>query len=105
METKKWGTRAFTSKAAITTSNRVEWRVEGAMQKLIIVPHGDSAAVVLPTSVLESIGARVGDVLEAMPGGGQLILRPVGDPSRQESIEEITHDVFNQRRDAYQRLA
>ena len=35
------------------------------MPQLTIVPHGDSAAVVLPASVLESIGLQVGDVLEA----------------------------------------
>jgi antitoxin component of MazEF toxin-antitoxin module len=72
---------------------------------MTIVPHGDSAAVILPASVLESIGVRIGDVLEATPGDRQLLLRPVEDASRQLVIQEITQDVFEQRRDAYQRLA
>ena len=75
------------------------------MPQLTIVPHGDSAAVVLPASVLESIGVRIGDVLEATPGDRQLILRPVEDASRRQLVEEVTQAVFEQRRDAYQRLA
>ena len=75
------------------------------MPQLTIVPHGDSAAVILPTSVLESIGVRIGDVLEATLGERQLILRPVEDAARRQLIEEITRDVFERRRDAYQRLA
>lgn len=75
------------------------------MTQLTIVHHGESAAVVLPAAVLESIGLRVGDVLEATLGERQLILRPVEDDARREAFEEITKDVFEQRRDAYQRLA
>lgn len=75
------------------------------MPQLTIVPHGDSAAVVLPASVLESIGVRIGDVLEATPGDRQLILRPVADAARQQLVQEITQEVFEQRRDAYRRLA
>jgi antitoxin component of MazEF toxin-antitoxin module len=75
------------------------------MPQLTIVPHGDSAAVVLPASVLESLGLRIGDVLEATPGDRQLILRPVEDAARRQLLQEITDDVFERRRDAYRRLA
>jgi antitoxin component of MazEF toxin-antitoxin module len=75
------------------------------MPQLTIVPHEDSAAVVLPPSVLESIGVGIGDVLEATLGDRQLILRPVDDVARRQLIQEITRDVFEQRREAYQRLA
>ena len=75
------------------------------MTHLTIVHHGEAAAVVLPVTVLESMGLRIGDVLEATPGDRQLILRPVEDAARHEAFEEITKDVFEQRRDAYQRLA
>ena len=75
------------------------------MPQLTIVSHGDSAAVVLPASVLESIGLRIGDVLEATLGDRQLILRPVEDAARRQLLQEITRDVFELRRDAYQRLA
>ena len=49
------------------------------MQRLTIIPHGDTAAVVLPASVLEAIGVHVGDVLEATVRERQVILRPVED--------------------------
>jgi antitoxin component of MazEF toxin-antitoxin module len=78
---------------------------EATMTQLTIVNHGEAAAVVLPAAVLESIGLRIGDVLEATLGERQLILRPVEDAVRREAFEEITKDVFKQRRDAYQRLA
>jgi antitoxin component of MazEF toxin-antitoxin module len=78
------------------------WEV--AMPQLTIVSHGDSAAVILPTAVLDALGVRIGDVLEAAALEQQLILRPVS-AARQQQIEEITRAVFEQRRDAYQRLA
>lgn len=75
------------------------------MPRLNIVSHGDSAAVVLPASVLESIGVRIGDVLEVTLDDGRLILQPVDDAARRQLLQEITRDVFERRRDAYQRLA
>ena len=78
---------------------------EATMPQLTIVPHGDSAAVVLPAAVLESIGLRIGDVMEVTLGDRQLILRPVEDAARRQLIAEITQEVFERRRDAYQQLA
>jgi antitoxin component of MazEF toxin-antitoxin module len=75
------------------------------MPLLTIVPHEGSAAVVLPTSVLESAGLRIGDVLEVTLGDRQLILRPVEDAARRQVVEDITREVFERRRDAYRRLA
>jgi antitoxin component of MazEF toxin-antitoxin module len=72
---------------------------------LTIVAHGDSAAVVLPPSVLDLAGLRIGEVLEATLGDRQLILRPVEDIARRQKLQEIARDVFEQRRVAYQRLA
>lgn len=75
------------------------------MPQLTIVPHLDACAVVLPASILESIGLQVGDVLEATVRERELILRPVEDAARHRVLDEITRDVFERRRDAYQRLA
>jgi antitoxin component of MazEF toxin-antitoxin module len=75
------------------------------MPQLTIVSHGDDAAVVLPASVLESIGLRVGDVLEATVRERELILRPVEDAARRRVLDEIIREVFDRRRDAYERLA
>jgi antitoxin component of MazEF toxin-antitoxin module len=75
------------------------------MTQLTIIHHGEAAAVVLPAAVLDSIGLRIGDVLEATLGERQLILRLVEDAARREAFEAVTKDVFEQRRDAYERLA
>ena len=75
------------------------------MTQLTIVNHGEAAAVVVPVAVLESLGLRIGDVLEATVGERQLILRPIEDAVRHEAFEKITKSVFEQRRDAYQRLS
>lgn len=74
------------------------------MPQVTIVPHGDSAAVVLPASVLDSIGVRIGDFLEATLGDRELILPPVEDAAHRALLQEITHDVIERRRNAYQRL-
>lgn len=75
------------------------------MPQLPIVPVGDSAAVVLPPAVLDALGLKIGDVMDVTVGDRELILRPADDADRRRLIEEITRDVFEQRRDAYQRLA
>ena len=75
------------------------------MPQLTIVPHGDSAAVILPAEVLESVGLRVGDVVDVTLGDRQLILRSAEDAARRELLEKITREVFERRKDAYQRLA
>ncbi len=75
------------------------------MTQLTIVSHENSAAVVLPAALMESIGLRIGDVLEVTLSERQLILRPVEDKVRQQLVEEITRELFERRRDAYQRLA
>jgi antitoxin component of MazEF toxin-antitoxin module len=75
------------------------------MPQLTIVPHGDAAAVVLPAELLDSVGLHVGDVVDVTLGDRQLILRPGPDAARRALVEEVTHEVFERRRDAYQRLA
>jgi antitoxin component of MazEF toxin-antitoxin module len=75
------------------------------MPQLTIVPHGDSAAVILPAAVLESAGLHIGDVIDVTLGDRQLILRSAEDAPRRELLQTITQEVIERRRDAYQRLA
>ena len=70
-----------------------------------IVPFGDTAALLLPTHVLESAGLRIGDVVDVTLADNQLILQRVDDAERRQHVEEIVREVFDRRRDAYQRLA
>lgn len=74
------------------------------MPQVPIVSVGESAAVVLPAAVLEALGLRVGDVVEATVNEGQLILRPTEDAERRRKFEEIMEALFEQRNDAYRRL-
>ncbi len=75
------------------------------MPQLTIVAHGDSAAVVLPSELLESVGLRIGDAVNVTLGDRQLILTPGKDAARRALVEEVTREVFERRRDAYHRLA
>jgi antitoxin component of MazEF toxin-antitoxin module len=75
------------------------------MSQVTIVSFGESAAVVLPHEILQSLGLRIGDVLDATLSDRQLILRPPEDATHRQRMDEITSEVFDQRRDAYQRLA
>jgi antitoxin component of MazEF toxin-antitoxin module len=75
------------------------------MPQLSIVAVGDSAALLLPAEILESLKLQVGDKLDATLGEQQLILRPVEDAARRQLMQTIVQEVFERRRDAYQRLA
>lgn len=75
------------------------------MPQLTIIPHGDSAAVILSAAVLESVGLRIGDTIDVTLGDRQLILRSAEDAFRHEQLETITREVLERRSDAYQRLA
>jgi antitoxin component of MazEF toxin-antitoxin module len=75
------------------------------MTQLSIVPHGASAAVVIPPDILEAVGLRIGDVVDVTLRDRQLILQPSEDASRRQRIEEITREVLEQRSEAYRRLA
>ncbi len=75
------------------------------MPQLTVVSLGDRAAVVLPPELLESLGLRVGDVVDAKVADHQLVLQPAEDTARRDRLAQITHEVFAERADAYRRLA
>ena len=75
------------------------------MSQLTVIPLGAGAAVVLPDAVIESVGLRIGDKLDLTVSDQQLILRPVEVHPPEARLAEITREVFEQRQDAYRRLA
>ncbi len=75
------------------------------MAQLKIVPHGDAAAVVLPDTLLKSLGLRIGDTVDVNTKDQQVILRAADDTSRREAFERISEEILTQRQDAYRRLA
>ena len=75
------------------------------MAHLTIVPHGDSAAVILPKNMLETLGLSIGDSVNATLGDRQLILRALDDDELRKLMANLTKEVLDRRSDAYQRLA
>jgi antitoxin component of MazEF toxin-antitoxin module len=75
------------------------------MAQLTIISHGDSAALVLPKKVMDSLGLSVGDTVDATLGDRQLILRPLDDAERRQLLADLTKEVLDTRSDAYRRLA
>jgi antitoxin component of MazEF toxin-antitoxin module len=73
------------------------------MSSLPIVPLGDSGAIVLSREVLQALGLKVGDVVEATLGEAEVVLRAA--PATPRSLEDITEAVLAARKDAYERLA
>jgi antitoxin component of MazEF toxin-antitoxin module len=75
------------------------------MTQITIVSHGDGAAVVLPKTILESIGVHVGDTVEVTVSEQRVILRPLDEAERQRLVADLTQEVLDRRCDAYRRLA
>ena len=70
----------------------------------LAVSLGDAGGVVLPAAILESLGLQVGDTVLVTVTDRQLIC-PSREADRRQRVEAITQEVFERRRDAYQRLA
>ena len=75
------------------------------MSQLTVIPLGAGAAVVLPDAVIESVGLRIGDKLDLTVSDQQLILRPDEVHPPEARLADIDREVFEQRQDAYRRLA
>jgi antitoxin component of MazEF toxin-antitoxin module len=75
------------------------------MSDMPLVSVVESEGVIVPVDVLEAIGVRVGDRVNVSLGDRELILRPASTSDNKRDIEDITRDVFERRKDAYQRLA
>jgi antitoxin component of MazEF toxin-antitoxin module len=65
----------------------------------------ESAGVIVPVEILEAIGLRVGDRVIVSLGDRELFLRPATAKNSERDIEANTRDVFERRKDAYERLA
>lgn len=75
------------------------------MPRAQITTVGDSAALLLPEEVLESLGVRIGDEVETDVVEGKLILRSLAEREREEKLRSVTEEVFQRRGPAYERLA
>ena len=75
------------------------------MSDMPLVSVVESEGVVVPADVLATIGLRVGDRVNVSLGNHELILRPAAATDNERDIDKATREVFERRKDAYQRLA
>jgi len=64
-----------------------------------------SGGTLVPINVLAAIGVQAGDEVSVTVRDRQLILSPAIDADRQRTMEQITREILENRKDAYQRLA
>jgi antitoxin component of MazEF toxin-antitoxin module len=96
---------AAVAAAARATLQRVMMQREETMPAIPIVAVNGSAAIVLPPDVLHAMGLGIGDALEIAVTDDRMILRRVDDPDRRDRVEKLIDEIFEERRDAYERLA
>lgn len=75
------------------------------MNRFTLIPHCDSAPVVIPASILEAVSLRIGDVIEASFGKWQMLIHPADEIPRHKKPQHLAEDMLARRADAYQRLA
>ena len=71
----------------------------------LIATGGNSVAVVFPRELLAQVGMEVGDQVDMMLIDRTIVLRPIDEAERAQRIEEITEQLFTQRKSAYEALA
>ena len=75
------------------------------MSRRRIIASGEEAALLLSQETLDQMGVNIGDDVDVSIQDGALIVRPLNEAARVQKIEEVTSDVFEPRKNAYQRLA
>ena len=70
-----------------------------------IITLEDSAGLVLNQEMLRQIGVGIGDKVEVKIANGALTVRPLGADERARKIAELTREIFDERREAYLKLA
>ena len=71
----------------------------------LIAADGNSVAVVFPRELLAQVGMGVGDQVDITLIDRTIVLRPIDEAERAQRIEEITEQLFIQRKSVYAALA
>lgn len=75
------------------------------MSRKRITAIGNSAALELPQELLDELGVAVGDEVDLCVINRSLILRPLDEAERAQTIEAATQATFERRQSAYEELA
>jgi antitoxin component of MazEF toxin-antitoxin module len=70
-----------------------------------IIAIGSSLALPLPPEVLAALGIHAGDAVNVSVVGRQMVVEPAAGADRQERFQAVIDDIFERRRNAYQKLA
>jgi antitoxin component of MazEF toxin-antitoxin module len=71
----------------------------------LIATDGNNVAVVFPRELLAQVGMGVGDQVDITLINRTIVLRPIDEAERVQRIEEITKQLFTQRKSVYEALA
>jgi len=69
------------------------------------IAASEDSALLVPREILERIGVDDGDEIDVSVIDRTVILRPLDEASRAETVAEITKSLFERRHDAYEELA
>ena len=75
------------------------------MSRERITAVGESAALLLPKEVLDTLGLAIGDEVELSLVDRTLLLQPLDEADRAQQLAAITQQVFARRQRAYTQLA
>lgn len=75
------------------------------MTRQKITTINDVAALVLPSEVLEQLGMAIGDEFELTVLEGALVLRPLAEVAREQTIAQLTQKLLERRQRVYEALA
>ena len=75
------------------------------MSRKKITAAGNSATLELPQELLDELGVAVGDEVDLSVINRTLILRPLDEVERAQTIEAATKAIMERRQSAYEELA
>ncbi len=75
------------------------------MPRVQIQKVGNSAALLLTEEIMKLLAIHIGDEVEIRREDRNIIIQPSDEILRQQKLKEVTNDVFERRKSAYQKLA
>jgi len=75
------------------------------MPRIQIKKVGNSAALLLTEEIMKLLAIHIGDEVDIRVKDRKLIIQASDDILREQKLKEVTNNVFERRKSAYQQLA
>jgi len=75
------------------------------MPRIPIKKVGNSAALLLTEEIMKLLAIHIGDEVDIRVKDRKLIIQASDDILREQKLKEVTNNVFERRKSAYQQLA